>query len=40
MAVPRKEQLLQKVVDAEDAQELELVKAKLQVLQSVEDTRE
>ena len=40
MAVPRKEQLLQKVVDAEDAQELELVKAKLQVLQSMEDTRE
>ena len=40
MAVTRKEQLLQKVVDAEDEQELELVKAKLQVLQSVEDTRE
>ena len=40
MAVTRKEQLLQRVVDAEDAQELELVKAKLQVLQSVEDTRE
>lgn len=40
MAVTRKEQLLQKVVDAEDAQELELVKEKLQVLQSVEDTRE
>ena len=40
MAVTRKEQLLQKVVDAEDEQELELVKAKLQILQSVEDTRE
>ena len=40
MAVTRKEQLLQKVVDAQDEQELELVKAKLQVLQSVEDTRE
>lgn len=40
MAVTRKEQLLQKVVDAEDEQELELVKAKLQLLQSVEDTPE